>query len=144
MTMIHILWGVCILIMLIGSIAYAYMTNKPNGADVSTFDTYKSISPVNHAALVKAIQDFYFERTRPSPDIHILSSYIDIFTKNGREIQLRMPTSVVDEATLERALKDTERAMQDHVQRMRRGTSKFQHPQPLSDYFYGTAYKAAT
>ncbi len=64
--------------------------------------------------------------------------------KHGRELQMRQPTSVVDEATLERAIKDTERSMQDHIQRMRRGDSKFQFPKPVSDYFYGTKHKAAS
>lgn len=140
----YILWGVCILILLMASIAYAYMTNKPHGADVSTFEAYRAISPANHDAIVKAIQSFYIERTRPSPDIRAMSAHLETFTKHGREIQMRMPTSVVDEATLERAIKDTERAMQDHIQRLRRGDSKFEFPKPISDYFYGRAYNAAT
>ena len=144
MTILHIVWGICILVLLIASIVYAYMTNKPNGTDVSTFATYQSISPVDHAALVKAVDAFYAERIRPNPDIQILSSHLETFMKHGRELQMRQPTSIVDEATLERAIKDTEKAMQDHIQRLRRGDSAFQFPKPLSDYFYGTAYKAAT
>jgi hypothetical protein len=140
----YILWGVCILMLLVASIAYAYMTNKPHGADVSTFEAYRTISPTNHDAIVKAIRSFYVERTRPSPDIRAMSAHLETFTKHAREIQMRMPTSVVDEATLERAIKDTERAMQDHIQRLRRGDSKFEFPKPISDYFYGTAYNAAT
>ena len=127
--------GGVVLIAISGMVTYVYFRRTPNGVALSGLAKYRARSPADYDAAVEAVQAFHAERARSQPDINVMSTQASLFTKHARQIQMQLPNEASADADIERIIVSSERAMQDHMQRVRRGSSSLLFPKPIGSYF---------